>query len=167
MGGINCPPALPAEQSAEMARAYVNSLAQYCDSLFSGTASFFAANAKIEQAVLTDGSLSEAIELLQNSENALRKAQSQIGAVSSLYEQMASGEHVDFMSQLEALDATTHLITTARMELELMPVGLSVQEALWARPELTENFIAAMNSVNAVTSWQANFATTNTVTRVG
>ena len=119
MGGQNCPPPGIDQSMPEMRTAYVHTLAQYCQDLFGGAESYFTAHVKIEGAVMTEGSLDEAISSLTQCEARLDGAKSRIGAVASLYEQLGGGR-VDFRRQFEQIESAMRAVGTARMELELL-----------------------------------------------
>ncbi|MFZ2125978.1 MAG: hypothetical protein WAV04_00495 [Candidatus Microsaccharimonas sp.] len=137
--------------------AYVTDLAEFCQVMFTGTECYFGAHAKIEMAVLAEGSLDDAIALLKRGEDYFEDAKSKIGSVASLYEQLG-GTDVDFGAQLENLAAAATSVSTARMELELLGEDGSVQDKLWEQSALTDNFVAATEAVMATMAWQSSFA---------
>ena len=163
MGGVNCPPPLTDAPEASVVKGYVTSLAHYCNGLFSGTAAFFAANAKIEQAVLGEVPIDDAVQLLIKSEDDLEVALSRIGSVANLYGQIDPDHTVSFGDQHDKLSEAVEKVRTARMELALLAGEADLQDELWKSPELTDNFVVAMNAIAATNSWQSTFATSYTL----
>lgn len=163
MGGINCPPPFKEgerEVSKELLAAYTDGLARYCHSLFSGSASFFAANVAIEKAVLSGtGKVSDVIEKLEASENMLGEAMTNLGSVASMWA-MISDKSVSFKDQQELLVIATNRVQIAKMELMAMSVKGSLQQSLWRNSALTESFTKALLAINATTAWQSGFART-------
>jgi len=163
MGGINCPPPFKEgerEVSKELLAAYTDGLARYCHALFSGSASFFAANVAIEEAVLSGtGKVSDAIEKLEASENMLGEAMTNLGSVASMWA-MISDKSVSFKDQQELLVIATNRVQIAKMELMAMSVKGSLQQSLWRNSALTESFTKALLAINATTAWQSGFART-------
>jgi len=138
--------------------AYITKLASYCRDMFTGTELYFGAHAKIEMAVLSDGSLDEAIELLKRSEKSLEDAKSLIGSVASLHEQLGGSETVDFGVQFDNLVLAAKAVGTAQMELGLLGESGTVQDKLWDQPTLTDNFVIATEAIMAAMAWQSSFA---------
>lgn len=165
MGGKNCPPPLTDRPMPAVKGSYITSLAQYCQSLFTGTECYFGAHVKIEEAVLTEGPLDEAIERLKASKMHLEDAKNKIGAVGSLYEQLG-GTDFDFGVQFTTLESAITAVDTALMELELVGGSDTVQEMLWERESLTQNFAVATESITAAIAWQSSFATSRSLVAV-
>lgn len=160
MGGKNCPPPPFTDRPLPGVReAYVTSLAQFCQDMFAGTETYFGAHAKIEMAVLTEGDLAAAIELLKRSQDYFEDAMSKIGSVASLYEQLG-GTDVDFGAQFDNLVVVAKMVGTAKMELGIIGEGSgSLQDKLWEQPALTDNFATATGAIMAAMAWQSSFAT--------
>ena len=167
MGGINCPPTFREgereEISKELLATYTDRLARYCHALFSGSASFFAANVAIEKAVLSGtgkvSKVSDAIEKLEASENMLGEAMTNLGSVASMWA-MISDKSISFKDQQELLVIATNRVQIAKMELMAMSVKGSLQQSLWRNSALTESFTKALLAINATTAWQSGFART-------
>ena len=125
MGGINCPPFREGEReeiSKELLATYTDRLARYCHALFSGSASFFAANVAIEKAVLSGtGKVSDAIERLEASENMLGEAMTNLGSVASMWA-MISDKSTAFGNQQRLLVAAVSKVQIAKMELMAMTI---------------------------------------------
>jgi hypothetical protein cdivTM_27693 len=163
MGGINCPPFREGEReeiSKELLATYTDRLARYCHALFSGSASFFAANVAIEKAVLSGtGKVSDAIEKLEASENMLGEAMTNLGSVASMWA-MISDKSIAFGNQQRLLVAAVSKVQIAKMELMAMSVKGSLQQSLWRNSALTESFTRTLLAINATTAWQSGFART-------
>lgn len=171
MGGINCPPPFREgereEISKELLATYTDRLARYCHALFSGSASFFAANVAIEKAVLSGtGKVSDAIEKLEASENMLGEAMTNLGSVASMWA-MISDKSIAFGNQQRLLVAAVSKVQIAKMELMAMTIEeSSLQQSLWRNSELTESFAKALLAINMATAWQSRFARTFTLVGV-
>ena len=172
MGGINCPPFKEGERevSKELLAAYTDGLARYCHALFSGSASFFAANVAIEKAVLSGtgkvSKVSDAIEKLEASENMLGEAMTNLGSVASMWA-MISDKSIAFGNQQRLLVAAVSKVQIAKMELMAMAIEeSSLQKSLWRNSELTESFAKALLAINMATAWQSRFARTFTLVGV-
>lgn len=157
MGGINCPPFMRAENHAEVQAAYIEQLASYCKSLFDGSAKFFEANAAIEDAVMTGDDLTVATQLLSDSESALTSARTTLGTVAALWSSACTPK-VDFGEQQKLIAEAANKVAVARLEVQALAVSGSLQQSLWQDPALTDNFVAALDSLNQTTKWQAEFA---------
>lgn len=159
MGGINCGGggdgviAITSEFSAE----YIEQLACYCKSLFDGSAKFFDANVAIEEAVMTDGNIVGAVQLLSDSEVALTSAKATLGTVAALWSSVRASE-VDFGDQQKLITEATAKVAAARLELQALVVTSSLQQSLWRDSAVTSNFVAALESLSQTTKWQAMFA---------
>lgn len=161
MGGINCPPPLATDQTAESKRAYIASLAEYCEHLFGAAAKFYEANSEIERSVRGEESLSRATQTLMACRMELVAAQSALGTVSSVIGSVAG---VDFVHQLDGLASAQSAVLAAELELKMVDERGDLQEALWSRSGLTESFVEAMRCINAVTTWQGEFTKVTSTT---
>ena len=157
MGGKNCPPPLADRPMPGVREAYITNLAEFCQSMFTGAECYFGAHVKIEAAVLSGGHLDEAIDLLKRGEGYFEDAKSKIGSVASLYGQLG-GTDVDFGAQFDNLVLVAKMIGTAQMELEVLGENGTLQDKLWERPTLTDNFAIATDAIAAAMSWQSSFA---------
>lgn len=158
MGGINCAGGNGgASASAQFLEEYTKQLASYCRALFDGSAKFFDANIAIEDSIISDGALSEAIQFLGASEKALSEAKNRIGTVATLWSYI-SEPIVDFSEQQKLIAEAADKVSVARMDLQALVVGDSLQQSLWRDPALTSNFVAALDSLIKTTVWQAKFA---------
>lgn len=160
MGGINCGGGGGGgggNVSPEFSAEYIEQLASYCKSLFDGAAKFFEANVAIEDAVMTGGDLAAAMQLLSGSEEALTSARATLGTVAALWSSIRTPE-VDFGEQQKLIAEAASKVAVARLELQMIGAGGSLQQSLWQDPALTSNFVAALESLSQTTSWQGKFA---------
>jgi hypothetical protein len=142
-----------------MVDAYINSLAQYCDSLFTGTELFFAANAQIEQAVLKHDDLEKPIATIKVSEQRFIEAQSHLSRVGLLYKQMDPASSVSFIDQMDNLDCTVKALRRAQLELTFAVddgVG-GTQYSLW-KSGVTGSFVSTVGAIMTSVTWQSEFA---------
>lgn len=157
MGGINCPPHDGGDDVA-IQMAYAEKLAIYSRLLFSGAAKFFEANVAIEEAVIQDGGLDGAIQLLSECESDLLDARDQLGGFAALWASISRSD-VDFGRQMVQLTEAADQVAVARMELQALVVGGSLQQMIWRDPAVTRSFVTALSSLSRATQWQGNFAT--------
>ena len=156
MGGINCPPG-GGGISDEFMSEYIAELASYSKSLFGASANFYAANVAIEEAVLSNGDVVCAVQLLDSCMRALSDAVSTLGTVASLWSSVRSPE-VDFGEQQQMISEARGLVEVACLELQGMDVRDSLQGSLWRDPALTQAFVGALKALSEATEWQATFA---------
>lgn len=157
MGGINCPSPKIAKCSPSIYANYVQRLANYSRDLFNGSANFFAANAAVEEAVLGDKNLQNAIQLLSDSENALLSARDELGSVAALLD-VVGETRTDFGEQQKLITSAMVGVSTVRLDLQMLSNTEPLQQALWNDSAITNNFVIALNSLNDAMRWQATFA---------
>jgi hypothetical protein len=164
MGGINCPPPSYAGDDLPRIRGeYIRELAHYCKSLFGGVSKFFAANAKIEVAILDGDDISGALTLLKQSKADFIEAQSYLGTVGALISTMAPNDNINIAVQVEYLGSIMEKIDTCYMDLDVLSSRVSLQESIWAHEDITHNLVGAVEEIVGALTWQNEFATTRTL----
>lgn len=163
MGGINCNSPYTTNLDLVSSRVmdeYVHKLANYSANLFSGVASFYDANTKIELAVLGVADIVASIDTLGTSEDFIVECQASMSPVASLWSVVSPVNAVDFMSQSENLENALRAIRSARSELLGLPIDDdNLQAAIWGRPSVTDCLVEASRALSDAVEWQSRFAT--------
>lgn len=149
MGGINCPPGTIVMDSA----AYEDRLAKYCQGLFAGASAFYAGQAAIETAVITNNGLTAPITLIVEARNQLLSAKMPLTAVGAMV-----GEKAGIGGQLSMLDDAIKALDDVTMELGAIDTGGNTQAAIWRDDAVTTACAKASEAVSAILAWQATFA---------
>lgn len=157
MGGINCPPGGNRRAPSTLVDEYINKLAHYCESLFSGASTFWSANADVERTILTGQPLDEAVCTLAECEKHMELAQSNLGSVGALWGTINPTQQHDFESQIIAIGDSIRAIAAVRMELSVLSEGPSLQDRLWEET-VSNTFRVAAEGVHDILAWQTHFA---------
>jgi len=158
MGGINCPPPNLDPVSSRVMDEYVHKLAEYCEPLFDGVASFYRGNAQVESAVMGIGDVDTALTSFERSERQLTEAWQRLDSIAAM-RHLISTEQVDFREQSKHLSEAIGAIGHARMEMYgVSSRGLGLQEGIWDRPAVTEYLTEASVHLSEAIAWQTRFA---------
>lgn len=159
MGGINCPPGNFDPASSRVMDEYVHKLADYCEPLFDGVASFYAVNADIERMVKGKLDLAEVIGALEASADCLRVSSQRLDIVAPMWE-LVSNEPVDFRIQSAKLHHAIEAISEARAALQSLPSdsGINTQYEIWKRYDITASLTDASSAISDALAWQTRFA---------
>lgn len=164
MGGINCGgngnlnPLDPA--SSRVMDDYVHELADYCESLFYGSAKFFLANVAIEHAVNgSPGEIDAAILALHRNEELIEMSRRPLDSVAPMWE-LVSTEPDDFRFQGTKLRCAIEAIGDARIALSQLSQdsGTGLQLEIWDRPAITSYMVEASSLLAEALAWQSQFA---------